>query len=195
MIAEPCSGCAGNGRTQAERTITVNVPPGADTGLRLMVGGEGDAGEPGGQRGDLELVVRIAEHKLFKREGSDLFIEEWPITFSQAALGTTLEIPTLTGKTKLYIPAGTQTGTEFRAADHGLPELKISRQGSPMEHTRKGDLRVTVVVETPTHLSKKHEELFRELADVEHKQVSPHRKGFFEKVKELFSSSEPEPTR
>ena len=94
VIAEPCTNCKGQGRIQAERTVSISVPPGADTGLRLFVGGEGDAGEPGAPRGDLELVVRVADHKLFQRDGVDLVIEEWPITFSQAALGTTLEIPT-----------------------------------------------------------------------------------------------------
>jgi len=195
VIADPCPGCRGTGRTEVERTISVTVPPGADTGLRLFVGGEGDAGEPGAPRGDLELVVRIAEHRLFKREGADLFIEEFPITFSQAALGANLEVPTLTGRAKLQVPAGTQTGTEFRLRGEGMPELKVTRQGQPMEHTRKGDLRVTVVVETPTHLTKRQEELLRELAEIEHKQVSPQRKSFFDKIKDLFTPSETDPAR
>lgn len=195
VVAEPCTGCKGQGRIQIEKTVPINVPPGADTGLRLMVGGAGDAGEPGGQRGDLELVVRVAEHKLFQRDGVDLVIDEWPITFSQAALGTALEIPTLTGRTRVAVPPGTQTGTEFRARGEGMPELKISRQGTPVENTRKGDLRVTVTVETPAHLTKRQEELLRELAEIEHKQVSPQRKGFFEKVKDLFTSPETDAAR
>ena len=195
VIADPCTNCKGQGRVQGERTVSISVPPGADTGLRLFVGGEGDAGEPGGQRGDLELVVRVADHKLFQRDGVDLFIEEWPITFSQAALGTTLEIPTLTGRTKVTVPAGTQTGTEFRARGEGVPELKISRQGTPIENTRKGDLRVTVVVETPAHLTKRQEELLRALAETEHKEVSPRRKGFFEKVRDLFTTPETDAAR
>jgi molecular chaperone DnaJ len=173
----------------------VAVPPGADTGLRLFVGGEGDAGEPGAPRGDLELVVRVAEHRLFQREGADLFIEEFPITFSQAALGANLEVPTLTGRAKLQVPAGTQTATEFRLRGEGMPELKVTRQGQPVEHTRQGDLRVTVVVETPTHLTKRQEELLRELAEIEHKQVSPQRKSFVDKIKDLFTPTETDPAR
>jgi molecular chaperone DnaJ len=195
VIADPCPGCRGTGRTEVERTISVTVPPGADTGLRLFVGGEGDAGEPGAQRGDLELVVRVAEHRLFKREGADLFIEEFPITFSQAALGANLEVPTLSGRAKLQVPAGTQTGTEFRLRGEGMPELKVTRQGQPVEHTRKGDLRVTVAVETPAHLTKRQEELLRELAEIEHKQVSPQRKSFFDKIKDLFTPTETDPAR
>ena len=195
VIADPCSACRGAGRTEVERSISVTVPPGADTGLRLFVGGEGDAGDPGAPRGDLELVVRVAEHKLFQREGIDLFIEGFPITFSQAALGGTLEVPTLNGRTKLTVPAGTQTGTEFRIRSEGMPELKVSRQGQPVENTRKGDLRVTVVVETPAHLTKRQEELLRELAEIEHKQVSPQRKGFLDKIKDLFTHTETDPAR
>jgi molecular chaperone DnaJ len=161
----------------------------------MMVGGEGDAGEPGAPRGDLELVIRVAEHSLFKREGTDLFIEEFPVTFTQAALGTTLDVPTLTGRAKLTIPPGTQTGTEFRVKNEGMPELRVNRQGSPVEHTRKGDLRVTVAVETPTHLTKRQEELLREFAEIEHKQVSPRRKSFLDKIKDLFATPDPEPNR
>lgn len=193
VVADPCTACRGAGRVEVERTISVTVPPGAHTGLRLFVGGEGDAGDPGAPRGDLELVVRVAEHELFKRDGIDLIIDGFPITFSQAALGGSLEVPTLSGKSKFVVPAGTQTGTEFRIRGEGVPELKVTRQGTPIENTRKGDLRVTVTVETPTHLTKRQEELLRELAEIEHKQVSPHRKGFFDKIKDLFSSPETDP--
>jgi len=195
VIADPCTGCHGVGRVQAERSIAVTVPAGADTGLRLVVGGEGDAGEPGAPRGDLELVVRVAEHKLFHREGVDLFIEGFPITFSQAALGASLEVPTLAGRAKLTVPPGTQTGTEFRVRNEGMPELRINRQGAAVENTRKGDLRVTVVVETPSHLTKRQEELLREMAEIENKQVSPQRKGFLDKIKDLFTAPDAEPNR
>ncbi|HEX3150044.1 MAG TPA: molecular chaperone DnaJ [Gemmataceae bacterium] len=195
VIADPCNACRGSGRTEVERTITVTVPAGADTNLRLLVGGEGDAGEPGAPRGDLEMVIRVAAHKLFKREAADLFIEEFPVTFSQAALGATIDVPTLNGKVKFNVPAGTQTGTEFRIRNEGMPELRVTRQGTPVDNTRKGDLRVTVVVETPTSLTKRQEELFRELADIEHKHVSTKRKGFFDKIKDLFTTSETDAAR
>ena len=125
----------------------------------------------------------------------DLFIEGFPITFSQAALGAALEVPTLSGQTKLTVPPGTQTGTEFRVRNEGMPELRINRQGAAVEHTRRGDLRVTVVVETPSHLTKRQEELLREMAEIENKQVSPQRKGFLDKIKDLFTSPEQEPNR
>jgi molecular chaperone DnaJ len=195
VIADPCSACRGAGRVEVERTISVTVPPGADTGLRLMVGGEGSAGEPGAPRGDLELVIRVAEHKLFQRDGIDLFVEGFPITFSQAALGAVLDVPTMNGRSKLTVPPGTQTGTEFRIRGEGMPELKVTRQGTPVENTRKGDLRVTVVVETPTQLTRRQEELLRELAEIEKKQVSPHHKGFFDKIKDLFTTPEADPAR
>jgi molecular chaperone DnaJ len=159
----------------------------------LFVGGEGDAGEPGAPRGDLELVVRVLEHPLYSRDGVDLFLPDLPLTFSQAALGTTVDIPTLDGQHKLTIPVGTQSGTEFRIRGQGVPELKVNRHGGVVENTRRGDLRVTVHVETPTNLSKRHEELLREMAEIEHKQVSPARKGFFEKLKTLFTADTDSP--
>ncbi|WP_029630795.1 molecular chaperone DnaJ [Zavarzinella formosa] len=195
VIADPCVKCSGAGKIQVEKEISVSVPPGSDTGLRLFVGGEGNAGDPGAPRGDLELVVRVAEHSMFKREGVDLFVDDLPITFSQAALGATVDIPTLNGKSTLNVPAGTQTGTEFRIRGEGMPELRVSRQGTPIENSRKGDLRVTVNVETPTHLTKRQEELLRELAEIEHRQVSPARRGFFDKIKNLFTApADTEPT-
>jgi molecular chaperone DnaJ len=195
VIADPCVKCAGAGRIQIEKEITVNIPPGADSGLRLFVGGEGDAGEPGAPRGDLELVVRVADHAMFTREGVDLFVTDLPITFSQAALGATVDIPTLNGKSTLTVPPGTQTGTEFRVRGEGMPELRVNRQGAPVENSRRGDLRVTVTVETPTHLTKRQTELLRELAEIEHRQVSPGRRGFFDKIKTLFTApADAEPT-
>jgi molecular chaperone DnaJ len=155
-----------------------------------VVGGEGDAGDPGAPRGDLEIVVAVKKHDVFARDENDLFIEELPITFSQAALGATLEVPTLFGQTKLTIPAGTQTHHQFKVHGEGMPELRVTR-GQVNASTRRGDLYVRVVIETPTHLSKRHEELLRELADIEHKQVSPARKGFLDKIKNLFGGDSP----
>ncbi len=193
VIADPCVKCAGAGRIQIEKEISVSIPPGSDSGLRLFVGGEGDAGEPGAPRGDLELVVRVADHPMFTREGIDLFVTDLPITFSQAALGATVDIPTLNGKSTLTVPPGTQTGAEFRVRGEGMPELRVNRQGAPVENSRRGDLRLTVTVETPTHLTKRQEELLRELAEIEHRQVSPARRGFFDKIKTLFTA-DAEPT-
>ena len=121
------------GRTQRSR---VTVPPGVDTGLRLLVGGEGEAGEPGAPRGDLELVVRVAEHQLFQRDGADLFIDELPITFSQAALGATLEVPTLTGRAKLAVAAGHADRDRVPHPRRGHAGAAINRQGRRSAHRK-----------------------------------------------------------
>ena len=132
-------------------------------------------------------MVRIAENPDFQRDGVHL-LSAIPISYSQAALGTTVEIPTLTGKAKLTIPRGTQSHTELRVPGEGMPELRVDRRGAAMSSTRRGDLRVMVVIETPQQLSKRQEELLRELAELEHKDVSPTRKGFLGKLKTLFGS-------
>jgi molecular chaperone DnaJ len=151
--------------------------------------GEGDAGQPGAERGDLELVVRIAEHADFQRDGIHL-VSAVPITYSQAALGAVIEIPTLTAKTKLNVPRGTQSHSEIRIHGEGLPELRVDRRGQPVSGGRRGDLRVLVVIETPANLSSRQEELLRELAESEHKRVAEPRKSFLDRVKGWFSSSD-----
>ena len=166
MIADPCPTCRGDGRVEAARTVEVKIPAGADTGLRLLMPGEGDAGQPGAERGDLELVVRIAEHPDFQRDGVHLGCAV-PVSFSQAALGATIEIPTLTGHAKLVVPPGAQSHTEIRIAGEGMPELRVDRRGQPVANSRRGDLRVLIVVETPTNLNPRQEELLRELAGLE----------------------------
>jgi molecular chaperone DnaJ len=181
-MTDPCNNCRGAGKVHVSRTIEVNVPPGADTGVRLQLRGEGEAGDPGAPRGDLELVIRVAEHADFKRDRDNL-ICVIPITFTQAALGAKIEIPTLLNKTSLNIPKGTQTHTEIRIPSEGMPNLRSGR---------KGDLRVLVVVETPETLTKQQEELFRELAELEQKDVSPARKSLFERIKGYFKGDEDE---
>ena len=151
--------------------------------------GEGDAGQPGAERGDLELVVRVAEHADFQRDGFNLVCAV-PISFSQAALGAVLEIPTLTGKTKLTVPRGTQSHTEIRVSGEGLPELRVDRRGQPVNSGRRGDLRAVLVVETPQNLDKRQEELFRELSTIDHKEVAGPKKGLLERIKGWFGASE-----
>jgi molecular chaperone DnaJ len=181
VLTDPCGKCRGSGRTKATRTVEVNVPPGVDTGMRIQVRGEGEAGDPGAPRGDLELIVRVADHPDFRRDGINL-ICAIPITISQAALGSKIEVPTLTGKTTLTIPKGTQTHTEIRVPGEGMPSLRGGR---------RGDLRAVVMVETPQTLTKRQEELLRELAEIDHKEVSPARKSLLDRLKGLFAS-EPE---
>ena len=189
IIADPCGTCRGDGRVETNRSVEVRIPAGADTGMRLLLPGEGDAGQPGSERGDLELVVRVAEHPDFQRDGVHLACAV-PISYSQAALGAVIEIPTLTGKTKLTIPRGTQSHTELRVSGEGMPELRVDRRGQPVTSGRRGDLRVLVVVETPTSLDKRQEELLRELAEIDQKKVAGPKKSFIEKLKGWFKSSE-----
>lgn len=184
VITDPCSTCRGNGRVVGKKTIEVDIPAGVDTGDRIRFQAMGDAGEPGGPRGDLEFALRIREHRFFQRDGQNL-ICQWPITFSQAALGATLEITTLTGqKVKHDLPRGIQTNEVLRLAGHGLP----GRRGSG----KKGDLLVQVVVDTPQNLTAEQEELFRRLAELEGNQTaSPHKKSIFARLKDWLTT---EPT-
>jgi len=187
VIADPCEKCKGSGNIEATQTVEVRVPAGADTGLRLVVPGEGDAGSPGGERGDLELVVRIAKHEDFERDG--IHIESAiPVSFSQAALGATIEVPTLTGKTKLTVPRGARSHTKLRIAGEGLPELRVDRRGQPVSSSHRGELRVLIVVETPQTLTPRHEELLREMAALDQHQVAEPRKSFLDRVKGWFGS-------
>ncbi len=188
VIADPCPACRGDGRLEADRTVEARIPAGADTGLRLLLPGEGDAGQPGAERGDLELVVRVAEHPDFQRDGVNL-VCAMPVSFSQAALGATIEVPTLTGRAPLNIPR-TQSHTELRVPGEGLPELRVDRRGQPVTSSRRGDLRVLLVVETPSNLNERQEELLRELASLDHKDVASPKRGFLDKLKGWFHSTE-----
>lgn len=187
VITDPCPGCRGVGRVEVREPVTVNIPAGVDTGIRFTYPNGGHAGEPGAPRGDLELVIRVADHKTFERDGHNL-ICQCPISFSRAALGGSIEIQTLTNqKVTIEIPKGSQThATVVRVANHGMPWLDDSR--------RKGDLLVQLVVETPTKLSPEQEELFRKLAELEGTSVAGPRKGIFGKLKDLVSGDGP-PTK
>lgn len=180
LVKDPCEGCRGQGTVEQRRTIEVPIPAGVDTGIRVRVAGEGEAATPGGPRGDLYVVCRVREHPIFIREEEDVLCEV-PISFPQAALGATIEVPTLDGRQDLPIPAGTQTGKIFRLGGKGIPRL--SGNG-------RGDQHVRIVVEVPTNLTKKQQELLREFADETGDAVSPRSKGFFDKVKELFDTEE-----
>jgi molecular chaperone DnaJ len=156
--------------------VTVKVPAGVETGTRLRIGGEGEAGIRGGPPGDLYVVVQVAEHPIFHREGADLMCEV-PISFTQAALGGDAQVPTLNGMIPIHIPPGTQPGAEFRLGGYGLPSLR---------GYGRGDLRVKVVVEIPNRLTSKQRELLEELHRLENGEGTPLSKSFFEKVRELF---------
>ncbi len=178
VIPDPCGTCKGRGRVEVRRTIDVAVPAGVDTGNRIRYAGEGDAGEPGGPRGDLEFVIRVKDHKFFQRDGHNL-ICQWPVTFAQAALGGPVEFVTLTGqKVSHELPRGTQTHEVVRLAGHGMPNFRGGR---------RGDLLVQVVVETPTSLTAEQEELFRKLAEHDERAPPTPRKGLFGKLKDLIA--------
>ncbi|MGL4421439.1 MAG: molecular chaperone DnaJ [Gemmataceae bacterium] len=175
---DPCGNCRGAGRVTARKTIEVDIPAGVDNGDRMRVAGLGDAGESGAQRGNLELVLRVREHKFFQRDGANL-ICQWPITFSQAALGGPIEITTLIGqKVRHELPRGTQTHEVLRITGHGMPNRRNPQ--------KRGDLLIQVLIDTPQTLTPRQEQLFRELAEIETTQakVPPAKKSFFHKLKD-----------
>lgn len=176
IIRNPCGVCRGQGRKRGEKTLTVKIPPGVDTGTRMRLSGEGGAGLAGGPAGDLYIMIDVARHSMFERFGADLLCHV-PITFTQAALGGKLEIPSLGGKVRLTVPIGTQTGSRLPLRGKGLPHL--NRPGV------YGDLVVEVRVETPVKLNKRQRELFEELASCSDVESHPESKSFFDKVKEF----------
>lgn len=176
VIRDPCRVCNGAGMVQKMRALNVRIPPGVDTGARLKLRGEGEIGRNGEPAGDLYVVLTVRDHPLFRREGTNVLCEV-PISLAQAALGAEIEVPTLEGKVKMKVPAGTQSGTIFRLKGKGIPEV----QG-----VGRGDQLVRIVVEVPRKLSQKQRELLEEFARVSGEDVHPMTKGFFDKVKEIF---------
>ncbi|HSH30192.1 MAG TPA: molecular chaperone DnaJ [Thiohalobacter sp.] len=152
VVSDPCSACQGHGRVQENKTLSVKVPPGVDTGDRIRLAGEGEAGENGGPPGDLYVQIRVKEHPIFTRDDNNLFCEV-PIPFVTAALGGELEVPTLEGKVKLKIPAETQSGKLFRLRGKGVKPVR----GGPV-----GDLMCRVMVETPVNLNEKQKQMLRD---------------------------------
>lgn len=180
VIREKCTDCRGTRHVARSSKITVRVPAGVDNGMQLCLRGEGEDGENGGPAGDLLVEIHVKPHSLFERDGKHLTCQV-PITFAQAALGTEIDIPILSGKQRITVSPGTQAGEVMRMRGQGMPD--------PHGGAR-GDLHVQFHVEVPKKLSKKQEELLRQLAELDDKQVSAHRKSFFESVKEFFGASE-----
>jgi molecular chaperone DnaJ len=177
IIADPCEGCGGTGRTMQERTLSVNVPPGIEDGTRIRLAGEGEAGTRGGPPGDLYIFVSLKPHTLFQRDGADLYCRV-PISMTTAALGGAFEVPTIAGdKQKVRVPDGTQTGKQFRLRGMGMPVLR-SRD--------KGDMYITVVVETPQNLSRRQRELLEEFERQSSGETHPESSGFFARVRDFF---------
>ena len=177
VIANACKNCEGSGRVRGTRTLNVNIPAGVEEGTRIRLTGEGEAGLRGGPAGDLYIFISIAAHKIFKREGNDIHCVI-PIKMTVAAMGGNVEVPTLEGTmARVNIPAGTQTDDNFRLKEKGMPVMRT---------TRRGDMYVHTVVETPVNLSKRQKELLEEFEEISDKRSSPKSESFFNKVKELW---------
>ncbi len=177
MVRTPCNTCRGKGKVRRNKTIKVKVPAGVDAGQSVRVRGEGSVGSNGGPNGDLLTEIYIKRHPIFQREHTTVYCEV-PITFTQAALGAEIQVPTLDGKMSYTIPEGTQTGTTFTLRDKGIPQISNPK--------RRGDEKFTVVVETPTRLSREQKELLRKLDEGLDSKSSPKRKKFFDVVKDFF---------
>ncbi|OMF34168.1 molecular chaperone DnaJ [Paenibacillus sp. FSL H8-0548] len=179
VIKDKCSTCHGAGKVKRQRKINIRIPAGVDDGAQIRMTGEGEGGLRGGPAGDLYIVIRVKAHEFFERENDDIYCEV-PLTFVQAALGDEIEIPTLTEKVKLKIPAGTQTGTYFRLKGKGVPKLRGYGQG---------DQHVKVTIVTPTSLNDDQKDLLRQFGGLSSDAVSndqEHHESIFDKMKKAF---------
>ena len=176
IIKNPCQRCKGKGKVRRNATVKVSVPAGVDDGISVRVRGEGCVGANGGPNGDLLVEISIKRHPFFSRDGANVLCEV-PVSFTQAALGADIEVPTLDGRVKMTVPEGTQTGTVLRLRGKGIPYVRSKN---------RGDQLVTIVVETPTRLTKEQKDLLRKLEETGKDSAQPKIKGFFEKVKEYF---------
>ncbi|MEB6548042.1 molecular chaperone DnaJ [Heyndrickxia sporothermodurans] len=176
MIKNKCKTCGGTGKVKKRRRINVKIPAGVDDGQQLRVSGQGEPGVNGGPAGDLYVVFHVREHEFFERDGDDIYCE-MPITFAQAALGDEIEVPTLHGKVKLKVPAGTQTGTKFRLRGKGVPNVR--GYGT-------GDQHIHVKVITPTKLTDRQKQLLREFSEMEGSAPDEHNESFIDKMKKAF---------
>lgn len=174
IITEPCYDCKGTGRVRDVRKLAVKVPAGIDDDNRLRITGEGEAGQRNAPRGNLYVVFHIKKHETFERDGKDIHLT-LPLSFTQAALGDELEVPTVDGPVQLKIPAGTQSGRRFRLRGKGVPIL---------EGNGRGDQFVDVVVVTPTELTSRERELFKELQKIEHATNQTEGKSLFDRLRE-----------
>lgn len=174
IIRNPCRECQGQGRVEREKSLEIKIPAGVETGSRLRVTGEGEAGINGGPPGDLYVVINVKEHEVFERQGANLYSAA-PVTFAQAALGAEIKVKTLEGEEDLKIPAGTQTGTVFRLKSHGMPTL--GGRG-------RGDLFVVATLITPKNLTKEQRKLLEQLAEIEDADFND--QSFLDKVRNIF---------
>ena len=178
-ITHPCSNCNGQGKKQASKRLSVTIPKGVDDGTRIRLSGKGEAGSRGGSSGDLYLFINVHSHDLFKRSDENLFFE-CPVSIADAALGTSIEIPTIDGgKAKIKIPAGTQSGKQFRLRGKGMPYMR----GNDF-----GDLYVQVNTEVPISLNKEQKELLEKFREIENEKSNPSIRKFFQKAKSFWKN-------
>ncbi len=178
-ITSPCNSCSGVGKTQSNESVSVKIPKGVDDGTRIRIAGKGEAGSKGGSSGDLYLFVSVEPHNIFKRSEENLFYE-LPISIADAALGTTVEVPSIDGgKTKIKIPSGTQSGKQLRLRGKGMPILR---------RNISGDLYIRIVTEVPTSLTKKQKDLLEEFRTLEDNKSNPLIKTFFDKAKKFWKN-------
>ena len=178
-ITNPCDNCSGIGKIQSNESVSVKIPKGVDDGTRIRLAGKGEAGSRGGSNGDLYLFVSVETHNIFKRSEENLFYE-LPISIADAALGTTVEVPSIDGgKTKIKIPSGTQAGKQLRLRGKGMPILR---------RNISGDLYIRIITEVPTSLSKKQKELLSEFKNLEDTKSNPLIKTFFDKAKKFWKN-------
>jgi molecular chaperone DnaJ len=180
VVARPCQKCRGSGFVAGTVKRDIHIPAGVDNGIRLRLSGEGEPSPDGGPPGDCYCFIHVREHSLFHRDGSHLVLQ-LPIAYSQAALGATIQVPTLDGPDALTIPAGTQSGEVFRLRKRGMPDPN----GGP-----RGDLLVQTFIEVPKQLNADQEALLRQLAELERAEVTPHRRSFLDKLRDYFASTE-----
>ncbi len=176
VVRDHCPSCGGTGRQLKKRTVTIKIPGGVHEGQAVRVVGEGEAGEGGARPGDLHCYITVKPHPIFTRHNNDLVCQV-PISFTQAALGSTIDVPTLKGSEKLEIPIGSQHGEVFKLRGKGLPDHRSNRIGDEL---------VQILIEIPKKLNDRQRELLREFAETEDDKVMPQRKGFMDKLKEVF---------
>tara|TARA_Y100001970_G_scaffold43701_1_gene54481 strand:+ start:1489 stop:2625 length:1137 start_codon:yes stop_codon:yes gene_type:complete len=178
-ITNPCNSCSGVGKTQSNESVSVKIPKGVDDGTRIRLAGKGEAGNKGGTSGDLYLFISVETHGIFKRSDENLYYD-LPISITDAALGTTVEVPSIDGgKTKIKIPSGTQSGKQLRLRGKGMPILR---------RTQTGDLYIRIITEVPTSLTKKQKELLQEFKTLEDTKSNPLIKTFFDKAKKFWKN-------
>ncbi len=173
IVSSPCKSCGGSGQIRKRKTVKVSIPAGIDNGQIISLRGQGNTGRNGGPSGDLQIIVSVQPHQLFRRDGSDVYCDA-PITFTQAVLGGEMEIPTIDGKVSYTLPEGTQSGSTFRLKGKGIPN--VNGRG-------RGDQFVTVHIETPKGLNREQKEALRKFSETLKEQNYKERKSFFDKFK------------